>query len=160
VSYWMRCSAWVCRLWLAVVLGSCVVSSVHTAHDTAPHNHSQHNQCSSTRSYSTDDAHNDARNMLRWKFDNKHRISCILLVLSLHLMFTMHGHRNLKHDMIYLLTAIGLTPGGSSTVHIYTQTIHRTKQLTTRTTQVTTELGRVGAVPGLWLVIPWHLPYN
>jgi uncharacterized integral membrane protein len=33
--------------------------------------------------------------------------------------------------MIYLLTAIRLTPGGSSTVHIYTQTIHRTTQLTT-----------------------------
>jgi uncharacterized integral membrane protein len=33
--------------------------------------------------------------------------------------------------MIYLLTAIGLTPGGSSTVHIYTQTIHRATQLTT-----------------------------
>jgi len=32
--------------------------------------------------------------------------------------------------MIYL-TAIGLTPGGSSTAHIYTQTIHRTTQLTT-----------------------------
>ena len=29
-------------------------------------------------------------------------------------------------DMIYSLTAIGLTPGGSSTAHIYTQTIHRT----------------------------------
>jgi len=29
-----------------------------------------------------------------------------------------------------LLTAIGLTPGGSSTVHIYTQTVHRTTQLT------------------------------
>ena len=28
--------------------------------------------------------------------------------------------------MIYLSTAIGLSPGGSSTVHIYTQTIHRT----------------------------------
>jgi len=27
-----------------------------------------------------------------------------------------------------MLTAIGLTPGGSSTVHIYTQTIHRTTQ--------------------------------
>ena len=27
--------------------------------------------------------------------------------------------------MIYLLTAVGLTPGGSSTVHIYTQTIHK-----------------------------------
>ena len=30
----------------------------------------------------------------------------------------------------YLLTAIGLTPGDSSTVHIYTQIIHRTTQLT------------------------------
>jgi len=30
--------------------------------------------------------------------------------------------------MIYLLTAIGLPPGGSSTVHIYTQTLHRTTQ--------------------------------
>jgi len=28
-----------------------------------------------------------------------------------------------------LLIAIGLTPGGSNTVHIYTQTIHRTTQL-------------------------------
>ena len=32
--------------------------------------------------------------------------------------------------MIYLLSAVGLTPGGSSTVHIYTQTVHRTTQLT------------------------------
>jgi len=30
-----------------------------------------------------------------------------------------------------LLTAIRLTPDGSSTVHIYIQTIHRTTQLTT-----------------------------
>jgi len=30
--------------------------------------------------------------------------------------------------MIYLLTATGLTPGGSSTVHIYTLTIQRTTQ--------------------------------
>ena len=30
--------------------------------------------------------------------------------------------------MICLLTVIGLAPGGSSTVHIYTQTIHRTTQ--------------------------------
>jgi len=28
-----------------------------------------------------------------------------------------------------LLTAVVLTPGGSSTVHIYTQTVHRTTQL-------------------------------
>jgi uncharacterized integral membrane protein len=32
--------------------------------------------------------------------------------------------------MIYL-TAIGLLPSGSGTVHIYTQTIHRTTQITT-----------------------------
>jgi len=32
--------------------------------------------------------------------------------------------------MIYLFTAIGLTPSGSSTVHIATQTIHRITQLT------------------------------
>jgi len=30
--------------------------------------------------------------------------------------------------MIYLLTAIGLSPGGSSTVHIYTQTVLRMTQ--------------------------------
>ena len=35
------------------------------------------------------------------------------------------------YDMIYLSNAIWLTPGGSSTVHIYTQGIHRTTQLTT-----------------------------
>jgi hypothetical protein len=34
----------------------------------------------------------------------------------------------MRYDMIYLLTAIGLPPGGSCTVHIYTQTIHRTTQ--------------------------------
>ena len=32
--------------------------------------------------------------------------------------------------MIYLLTAIELTPGDSSTEHNYTQTVHRTTQLT------------------------------
>ena len=48
--------------------------------------------------------------------------------------------------MINLSTAIGLTPGGSSTVHIYTQTVHRTtqkKQYVHRTTQ---QFGRVRAV--------------
>jgi hypothetical protein len=36
--------------------------------------------------------------------------------------------RDLWYDMVYLFTAIGLPPGGNSTVHIYTQTIHRTTQ--------------------------------
>jgi uncharacterized integral membrane protein len=39
--------------------------------------------------------------------------------------------RGISEDMIYLLTAIGLTLGDSSTVHIYTQTIHVTTQITT-----------------------------
>jgi hypothetical protein len=45
----------------------------------------------------------------------------------------------IPYDMIYLI-AVGLTPGGSSTVRIYTQTIHRTAQSTQtihRTTQFT-----------------------
>jgi hypothetical protein len=39
--------------------------------------------------------------------------------------------------MVYLLTAIVLTPGGSGTVHIYKQTIHGTTQLTTNNTNNT-----------------------
>jgi len=42
--------------------------------------------------------------------------------------------------MIYLLNAIGLTPSGCSTLHVYTQTINRTTQLTQtiyRSTQLT-----------------------
>jgi len=45
------------------------------------------------------------------------------------------------YDMVYL-TAIGLPPGGSSTVHMYTQTTHRTTQSTQtihRTTQFTNQ---------------------
>ena len=34
--------------------------------------------------------------------------------------------------MIFLSTAIGLTPGGSSTGHIDTQTIHKTTQIMTQ----------------------------
>ena len=52
------------------------------------------------------------------------------------------------YDMIYLLTAIGLTPGGSSTVHIYTQTIHRTTQKKQYIEQQN-NFGRVRPVPRL-----------
>ena len=41
------------------------------------------------------------------------------------------------YDMIYL-TAIGLPPGGSSTVHIFTQAVHRTTH-STQTIQRTTQ---------------------
>ena len=38
---------------------------------------------------------------------------------------------SISRDMIYLSTEIRFTPGGSSTVHVYTQTIHRRTQITT-----------------------------
>jgi len=51
------------------------------------------------------------------------------------LTFSIKGNSHGIHFhiliLIYFLTAIGLTPGGSSTVHIYTQTIQKTTQLTT-----------------------------
>jgi hypothetical protein len=66
--------------------------------------------------------------------------------------------------MIYLLTASGLTPGGISTVHIYTQTVHRTTQLTASLggflrfeLRVVKLIGKsVGRAPSL-RVIPWYL---
>ena len=61
--------------------------------------------------------------------------------------------------MIYLLTEIGLSASGSSTVHIYTQTIHRTienKQYIEQNNNLWKSAGRALS----WLVIPWHLPYN
>ena len=51
--------------------------------------------------------------------------------------------------MIYLLTAVGLPPGGSSTVYIYTQTIHRTTQNKQHIEQ-NKNFGRVRAVPRLF----------
>jgi len=46
-----------------------------------------------------------------------------------------------------MLTAIGFPPGGSSTVHIYTQTIHRTTQKFWKSAGRTTSLR----------IIPWRL---
>ena len=54
---------------------------------------------------------------------------------------------------IYLLTAIVLSAGGSSTVHIYTQTIHRTIQ-NKQYIQQHNNFGRVWAVPGLGELYP------
>ena len=81
--------------------------------------------------------------------------------------------------MIYWLTAIGLRPGGSSTVRIYTQSVHRTTKLSTfvvRLSRIQAQSGQTkvndslyenyrligksaGRAPSL-RVIPWHLPYN
>jgi hypothetical protein len=59
--------------------------------------------------------------------------------------------------MMYLLTAIGLPPGGSSTVHIYIQTVHRTTQNKQYIEQhknfgKVRAVARLGALyPGIWL---------
>jgi len=54
-------------------------------------------------------------------------------ILKFYLQMHVPGEYDMKschiiYRIIYLLTAVGLTPRGSSTVHIYTQTIHRTTQ--------------------------------
>jgi hypothetical protein len=57
--------------------------------------------------------------------------------------------------MVYLLNAIGLTPGGSSTVHIYTQTIHRmTPPKKQYIEQHKNVIGIVRAVPRLGELYP------
>jgi hypothetical protein len=60
--------------------------------------------------------------------------------------------------IIYLfLTAIGLTPGGSNTVHIYTKTVTEYRERDINNNKK--ELKIAGRAPSL-RVIPWHLPYN
>jgi len=57
------------------------------------------------------------------------------------------------YDMIYLLNAIGLPPSGSSTAHIYTQTIYRTTQNNEYIEQHK-NFGRARAVPRLCGLYP------
>jgi hypothetical protein len=62
--------------------------------------------------------------------------------------------------LIYLITAIELTPCGSNTVHIYTQTIHRTAQLTTlvgRLFGIRTQIGQTKINDEL---TAWNLSLN
>ena len=57
---------------------------------------------------------------------------------------------NVFTQYVIFLTAIWLSPGGSSTLHIYKQAIHRITQKFRKS---------AGRAPS-WIVIPWHLPYN
>ena len=57
------------------------------------------------------------------------------------------------YDKIYLLTAIGLSPGESSAVQIYTQTIYRTTQ-NKQYIEQHKNFGRVRAVPRLIELYP------
>jgi hypothetical protein len=77
--------------------------------------------------------------------DNSHYN--IIYFLSNHLLDVRGGggYSLIYLILIYLLTAIGLTPGSSSTVHTYTQTIYRTIQITTlveRLSRIRTQSGQ------------------
>jgi hypothetical protein len=61
-----------------------------------------------------------ARSECRWEHDIKF-VNWLANVAG-------HSHPSGLEIWHILLTAIGLTPGGSSAVHIYTQTVHRTTQ--------------------------------
>jgi hypothetical protein len=64
----------------------------------------------------------------------------------------------IKRDDIYI-TAVGLIPDGSSTSHIYTQTINVIQRKGNNTEKEI--LGSSGRAPSLRITrIPWHLPYN
>ena len=57
------------------------------------------------------------------------------------------------YDMIYLLITIGLSPGGRSTVHIYTQRVYRKTQ-NKQYIEQHKNFGRVRAVPRLCKLYP------
>ena len=69
------------------------------------------------------------------------------LIWAVHLLSYCYYFRSTGYD-IYLLTAIGLSPGDSSTVHIYTQTIHRTTQ-NKQYVEQHNNLGKCGPCPVL-----------
>jgi hypothetical protein len=56
------------------------------------------------------------------------------------------------YDIIYLLITIGFPPGGSSTVHIYTQTIYRTTQNKQYVEQHKKIWESAGRAPLLWVI--------
>jgi len=78
-----------------------------------------------------------------------------------------NGNGQHNYDIWFFWTAIELTPGGVSTVNIYTQTVHRTTQLTNQNDTINNNNNTInhliwksaGRAPSL-RVIPWHLPYN
>ena len=111
---------WFCWMWLAAVVGRCVVgcehcegycSTSHCSHPTTQRpttaaNHIQQNQRSTPHAVthglcSPEDGHNDARNMLRRKLIIDIWLLHLVGFLSLHTLLTMHGHRNLKHYQIF-----------------------------------------------------------
>jgi hypothetical protein len=63
---------------------------------------------------------------------------------------------------IYLSTAVGLTPGGSTHLHInntQNNTINKQNNTNNKQNNTNNKFGSVGSAQSL-LIIPWHLPYS
>jgi len=72
-----------CTFTVHCELSQCIVlfhNAVHSSTQPQPAQPMQNTICGSAHTYSPVDGLNDARNILRQKFDNKYEISCILLV--------------------------------------------------------------------------------
>jgi hypothetical protein len=54
-------------------------------------------------------------------------VDCVLLAMKCDVCAYVTGIIYIYIHIYIMVTAVGLTPGGSSTVHIYTQTVHRTR---------------------------------
>ena len=74
--------------------------------------------------------------------------TCAVIIIQGHCFSLFITYYRLAYDTMYFLTAIGLSPNGRSTVHLYTQTIHRTIQ-NKQYIQKHNNFGRVPAVPRL-----------
>jgi hypothetical protein len=100
------------------------------------------------------------QNVNKWGSQRKGKLyfrDSTLRTASAHLSvtpsFKLIWYGMIWYDTIYLLTEIELPPGGSSTVHIYTQTIHRTTQ-NKQYIEQHKNFGRVRAVPRLCELCP------
>jgi len=94
----------------------------------------------------------------RLTFTSAGSVDFMIYFYSIHSIYSIYDARPYEHQKediyiykMYFLTAIGLPPVGSSTVHIYTQTICRKTQ--------NFFWKSAGRAPSL-RVLPWHLPYN
>ena len=103
-----------------------------------------------------DEAYGTWRSNTHWRDGNACNTSAEILGVATTLEICVQvAQRVMKWIFYYihLLTAIGLTPGGSSTVHIYTQTVHRMTQ-NKQYVEQHKYFERVRAVPPLcWLYL-------
>jgi hypothetical protein len=63
-------------------------------------------------------------------YEQKNAPQCALTIVCVCVCIYIYIYFMILFNIYFFLAAVGLTPGGNSTVCLYTQTIHRTTQLT------------------------------